>query len=179
MEFRRREIFTGKSFDVPTHIVRLDGKKTHGWQLRYGKWTLFSDHSTDGTGADAALTAATAELVRRIAKLPAPHGIRSAVKEGKINDLPVGISGPVTRKREGYSAVQFYLQVNYPIPGGKPANRSVYIATENTLTPEKYQAAFAKAVALRDTGVRKFKLATTKAKREQAGTTSLTTPSAA
>ena len=179
MEFRRREIFTGKSFDVPTHIVRLDGKKVHGWQLRYGKRTLFSDHSTDGTGADTALTAATAELARRITKLPAPHGIRSAMKEGKINDMPVGISGPVTRTREGYSAIQYYLQVNYPTPGGKPANRSVYIANENTLTPEKYQAAFAKAVALRDTGVRKFKLAATKAKREQAGLSSLATTRAA
>ena len=179
MEFRRREIFTGKSFDVPTHIVRLDGKKTHGWQLRYGKWILFSDHSTDGTGADAALIAATAELARRITKLPAPNGIRSAVKVGKANDMPVGISGPVTRKREGYSAVQFYLQVNFPIPGGKPVNRSVYIATENTLTPEKYQAAFAKAVAIRETGVRKFKLAATKAKRKQAGFSSVATSSAA
>ena len=101
------------------------------------------------------------------------------MKEGKINDMPVGISGPVTRTREGYSAIQYYLQVNYPTPGGKPANRSVYIANENTLTPEKYQAAFAKAVALRDTGVRKFKLAATKAKREQAGLSSLATTRAA
>ena len=179
MESRKREIFTGKSFDVPTHIVRLDSKKTHGWQLRYGKWTLFSDHSNDGSGAEAALVAATAELARRIAKLPAPNGIRSEIKEGKANDMPVGISGPVTRRRVGYSALQYYLQVNFPVPGGKPVNRSVYIATENTLTPEKYQAALAKAIGIRETGVRKFKLAATKAKREHAGTSSLSVQSAA
>ena len=54
------------------------------------------------------------------------------------------------------------------MPGGKPVNRSVYIATENTLTHEKYANAIAKAVALRESGVRKFKLATTKSKRAEA-----------
>ncbi len=173
MEFRKREIFTGKLFDVPTHVVRLDGKKTHGWQLRYGKWTLFSDHSNDGTGAEAALAAASAELARRIAKLPAPNGIRSQSKEGKANGMPVGVSGPITRMRGRQNALQYYLQVNFPIPGGKPVNRTIYIATENTLTPEKYQTALAKAIAIRDTGVRKFKLAATKAKRESAGISSV------
>ena len=173
MEYRTRAIFTRQLFEVPTHIVRLDSRKTHGWQLRYGKWTLFSDHSNDGTGAEASLTAATTELARRIVKLPAPTGLRTEIKEGKTNDMPIGVSGPITRRREGHSALQYYLQVNFPVPGGKPANRSVYIATENTLTPEKYQAALAKAIAVRESGVRKFKLATTKAKREQAGHSSV------
>ena len=179
MEFRRREIFSGRTFDVPTHIVRLDSTKTHGWQLRYGKWTLFSDHSSDGSGAEAALTAAAEELARRIAKLPAPNSIRSEAKQGKTNGMPVGISGPITRRRQGSGAVQYYLQVTFPVPGGKPKNTSVYIATENTLTPEKYQSALAKAVAQRDTGVRKFKLAATKAKRQSAGTSSLASAGAA
>ena len=173
MEYRRRKIFTGQSFDVPTHIVRLDSNKTHGWQLRYGKWMLFSDHSNDGTGAAEALVAATAELAKRISRLPAPTGLRTDVNAGKTSDMPVGVSGPITRRRKGHSALQYYLQVNFPIPGGKPVNRSVYIATENTLTPDKYQAAIAKAIAIRETGVRKFKLATTKAKREQAGLSSV------
>ena len=179
MEFRRREIFTGQAFDVPTHVVRLDSKKTHGWQLRYGKWTLFSDHSNDGSGAESSLAAAAAELARRIAKLPAPNGVRSEARQGKANDMPVGISGPVTRRRAGHSALQYYLQVTFPVSRGKPTNTSVYIATENTLTPEKYQAALAKAVALRDTGVRKFKLAATRAKRESVGVSSVATASAA
>ena len=173
MEYRRREIFTGTVFDVPTHIVRLDSRKTHGWQLRYGKWTLFSDHSNDGTGAMEALAAASAELAKRIAKLPAPTGLRTDVNTGKTSDMPVGISGPIARRRKGHTALQYYLQVTFLVPGGKPVNRSVYIATENTLTPEKYQAAIAKAVAVRDTGVRKFKLATTRAKRENAGVSSI------
>ena len=173
MEYRQREIFTCQAFDVPTHIVRLDSKKTHGWQLRYGKWRLFSDHSNDGTGAPGALAAATAELAKRITKLPAPTGLRTEVNSGKTSDLPVGVSGPISRRRVGHSALQYYLQVTFPIPDGKPVNRSVYIATENTLTPEKYQAAIAKAISIRDSGVRKFKLAATKSKREQAGFSSV------
>ena len=173
MEYRRRKIFSGQSFEVPKYIVRLDTKKTHGWQLRYGKWKLFSDHSNDGTGANVALLAATAELARRIARLPAPTGLRSDVRADKLNGMPLGISGPTTRQREGDGFVQYYLQVNYPTPNGKPVNRSVYIATENTLNREKYQAALAKAMALRDSGVRKFKLATTKAQRELAGASSV------
>ena len=173
MEYRSRTIFTGQSLDVPKYIVRLDSRKTHGWQLRYGKWKMFSDYSNDGSGAEAALVVATAELARRIAKLPAPTGLRSRARTGKANDMPLGVSGPVARIRDGTRFTQYYLQVNFPIPDGKPANRSVYIATENTLTPEKYQAALTKAIALRDSGVRKFKLATTKAKREQAGASSV------
>ena len=173
MQYRTHKIFSGESFDVPKHIVRLDSHNTHGWQLRYGKWTLYSDHSNDGSGAAKALKIASAELARRIAKLPAPSGIRSEVLPGKANGLPLGISGPVVRRRGRLQAAQFYLQVCYPVAGGKPANRSIYIATENTLTPEKYHAALRKAVAARETGVRKFKLATTKAKRAQVGESSL------
>ena len=173
MEYRERTIFSGQTFDVPKHVVRLDSKNTHGWQLRYGKWTLFSDHSLDGSGAARALMEASAELERRIKKLPAPHGIRSVALAGKANGMPVGISGPISRQRQGLGPVQYYLQVTFPVSGGKPANRSVYIATENTLTREKYRLALAKANALRDTGVRKYKLATTKAKREQSGASSL------
>ena len=173
MEYRSHTIFTGLSLEVPKYIVRLDARKVHGWQLRYGKWKLFSDHSNDGTGAEAALLVATAELARRIAKLPAPTGLRNQSRSGKANDMPLGISGPMALKRAGTSYTQYYLQVSFPVHDGKPANRSVYIATENTLTPEKYQAALTKAVALRESGVRKFKLATTKAKRERAGASSL------
>ena len=173
MEFRTRTIFSGQTFEVPKHIVRMDSKKVHGWHVRYGKWVLFSDYSNDGSGAMAALAAASAELARRISKLPAPHGLRSEAHPDKANGMPLGISGPTSRRRQVHTALEYYLQVTYPVPGGKPVNRSIYIATENTLTRERYQAALKKAVAMRDTGVRKFKLATTKAKREQAGASSL------
>ena len=151
----------------------MDSKKTHGWQLRYGKWTLFSDHSNDGSGAQESLTAATAELARRIGKLPAPSGLRTAPNERKANNMPLGISGPTSRRRTDGGTIQYYLQVTFPVPIGKPVNRSVYVATENTLTKEKYQVALNKAIALRESGVRSFKAAATRAKRQSAGISSL------
>ncbi len=165
MPVRKHEIFTGKTFKVPTYIVRLDSKNTHGWQLRYGPSKLFSDHSSDGRGAAAALKLAKDELARRIEKLPAPTGLRTDTRDGKLNGMPLGISGPVTRNRPGRGTAQYYLQVTFPIFGGKPVNRSVYIATETTLSKEKYALAMAKALAMRASGVRKFKLATTKSQR--------------
>ena len=173
MEFRKHTILAGQTFDVPKYVVRLESKKTHGWQLRYGTWKLFSDFSNDGSGAEASLRLAVEELAKRIAKLPAPTGLRNDAMARKANDLPVGISGPITRHRAGKTVAEYYLQITFPIAGRKPFNTTVYIATENTLNKEKFDMALAKAIALRDSGVRKFKLAATKLKREKATTAGL------
>ena len=165
MPNRTHQIFTGKTFKVPTHIVRLDSKSTHGWQLRYGTSKLFSDHTSDGSGAAKSLKAAKEELALRLEKLPAPTGLRVDTRKGKLNNMPLGISGPVSRVRAGRGVTQHYLQVTFPMFGGKPVNRSIYIATEATLTKEKYDQAMEKAIALRASGVRKFKLASTKVQR--------------
>jgi hypothetical protein len=173
MEFRKRAIFSGQVLDVPKYVVRLDSRRTHGWQLRYGEWKLFSDFSNDGSGAEESLRLATEELARRISKLPAPTRLRTDPMANKTSEMPLGISGPAVRRRKGKNVSEYYLQVTYPIAGAKPANKSVYIATENTLTREKYDAALAKAIAMRETAVRKFKLATTKAQREKAAAAGL------
>ena len=54
MEFRQRTIFSGQTFDVPKHIVRLDARSTHGWQVRYGKWKYFADGIADGSANGSA-----------------------------------------------------------------------------------------------------------------------------
>ncbi len=167
MPIRTHQIFSGKTFKVPTHIVRLDSRNTHGWQLRYGPSKLFSDHSTDGSGAAKSLKLAKDELELRLKKLPAPNGLRTETRGDKLNGMPLGISGPVKRVRAGRGSVQYYLQVTFPVFGSTPVNRSIYIASESTLTKEKYAAALQRAVALRESGVRKFKLATTKGQRGQ------------
>jgi hypothetical protein len=69
-------IFTGKRFTVPQGIQRIDHQATHGWQLRYGGTKLFSDHTPDGSGAGTALADATRELLKRIARLPAPSKLQ-------------------------------------------------------------------------------------------------------
>lgn len=173
MDYRRVELFNGKVFKVPKYIVRLDSSKTHGWQLRFGDSKLYSDHSIDGSGARASLRLATAELARRLRKMPAPSGLRTTASARKVNDLPLGISGPMVRNRPGRGSAHYYLQVSYPVMGARSVNRSIYVATENTLCKDKFDAALAKAIALRDSGVRKFKLANTKSMRARAGKSGL------
>lgn len=165
MKTRKHTIFTGKTFTVPTYIVRLDGARSHGWQLRLGPWKMFSDHSNDGSGAARALKEAKAELLKRLKKAPAPTGLRNGVSPLKSSGLPLGISGPHARSRAGKSGIQYYVQVTYPVFNGKNVNRSVYVATENTLSEERWNAALDKAIALREAGVRAFTQASDKARR--------------
>ena len=114
MKIRDVVIFTGKRFEVPQGIQRIDHKATHGWQLRYGGTKLFSDHSPDGSGASAALVQATKELLSRIARLPAPSKLQREPNENKTTDLPVGISGPIVRLRKGAKVHDCSLSVSLP-----------------------------------------------------------------
>jgi len=165
MKYRKGKIFTGRAFLVPEHIVRLDDGAMHGWQLRYGEWTLFSDHSSDGSGAKAALENAKKELMRRIDTLPAPTGLRGVINSNKSSRLPVGVSGPTGRRRKGRNVIQYYFQVVIPRHDDKPTNKSVYIGTENTISKEKRDTALAKAVSLRRFAERAYQNAKTEEKR--------------
>jgi hypothetical protein len=126
---------------------------------------MFSDHSNDGSKARAALKLATAELIKRIAKLPAPSGLRRDIASNKGSNLPVGISGPIVRTRPGRNTRDASFGVTLPRFGMKPTTRSVYIATENTYTLTRYKTALAKAIELRRAAERAYQLAATKAKR--------------
>jgi hypothetical protein len=126
---------------------------------------MFSDHSNDGSKARAALKLATAELIKRIAKLPAPSGLRRDIASNKGSNLPVGISGPIVRTRPGRNTRDASFGVTLPRFGMKPTTRSVYIATENTYTLARYKTALAKAIELRRAAERAYQLAATKAKR--------------
>ncbi|HTP74345.1 MAG TPA: hypothetical protein VML58_19195 [Burkholderiaceae bacterium] len=129
---------------------------------------MFSDHSNDGSKARASLKLATAELLKRIAKLPAPSGLRRDIASNKGSNLPVGISGPIVRTRPGRNTRDASFGVTLPRFGLKPTTRSVYIATENTYTLARYKAALAKAIELRKSAERSYQLAATKAKRASA-----------
>jgi hypothetical protein len=153
---RERTTVYGQTFEVPQHIVRLDGDRVHGWQVRLGEWKLFSDFSSDGSGAERALTEAIKELASRMTKLPAATGLRTETLSWKASELPLGIS-KAERRRKGRNVVQYYYQVTFPVAGSKPANKHVYIATENTLTHEKQEIALAKALAIRKEGERLFR----------------------
>ena len=159
MRFREVVIFSGQRFQVPQGIQRIDHRSTHGWQLRYAGTKLFSDHTTDGSGAEKALNLAMDELQKRIRNTPPASRLQRAPSKHKRNDLPVGISGPVVRLRKGGTVRDCSLSVLLPRFGQASQRKSVYIATENTYTVEKFQQALDKAVALREKAERVYKKA--------------------
>lgn len=166
MKVRDVVIFSGERFEVPQGIQRIDHRATHGWQLRYGGTKLFSDGLRDGPGA--ALAAATRELLSRIARLPAPSRLQREPSGNKTSDLPVGITGPVVRLRSGAGVRDCSLSVSLPRFGDSTRRRSIYIGTENTYTPEKYELALARAIKLREQAEAAYQRAATKAKRASA-----------
>lgn len=168
MKFRDVVIFNGKPFKVPQGIQRIDTRATHGWQVRYGGTKLFSDHTRDGSGAKASLERAKAELARRIAELPAPTLLQKRPSDSKTSGLPVGISGPIVRQRAGSQVRSASLSVLMPRWGQAPRCSSVYIGTENTYTVERFQAALAKAVAMRQAAEDAYERDATEAKRAAA-----------
>lgn len=168
MNTRDVVIFSGERFEVPPCIQRIDHLSTHGWQLRYGGTKLYSDHSNDGSGARRALALAVKELLKRIATLPAPSRLRRTPSRRKQTDLPSGISGPVVRQRAGSRVRDCSFAVTLPRFGETPQARSVYIGTENTYTPERYQEALLQAIALREKAETAYQRAATRAKRAEA-----------
>lgn len=165
LKFRKVTIFNGKSFKVPQCVQRIDVRSTHGWQLRYGGTKFFNDGTPDGSGARHSLAAASAELVRRINKMPAPYLLQRKPNHSKTSNLPVGISGPVVRQRRGSAVRDCSLSISIPVYGGKARRRSVYIGTEQTYTPERFQAALDRAMAMRKQAEEVYQRAATKARR--------------
>ena len=165
MKIRSVTIFSGEQFDVPQGIQRIDHRATHGWQLRYGGTKLFSDHSSDGSGAAASIKLATKELLKRIAALPAPSLLQRGPSVNKRSGLPPGITGPVVRTRSSSSTRDCSLMVLIPRFGEKPRRRTVYIGTENTYTIERYEAALVRALEMRQAAELAYEKATTRAKR--------------
>jgi hypothetical protein len=168
MKIRHVTIFSGEAFDVPQGIQRIDHRATHGWQLRYGGTKLFSDHSSDGSGAAAALQRATKELLKRINLLPAPSLLQRGPSVNKRSGLPPGITGPVVRSRASSGTRDCSLMVLIPRYGDKPQRRTIYIGTENTYSVERYEKALARALEMRRAAEMAYEKATTRAKRAAA-----------
>lgn len=166
MKSRDVVIYTGEQFLVPQGVQRIDSRSTHGWQLRYGGTKFYSDSKFEG-GPSGALTAASKELVKRIAKLPAPTRLKPERNANKTSELPVGISGPIVRQRRG-ALRDCSFTVLLPRFGEPARRRSVYIASETTYSVERYQQALEKAIELRNEAEEAYKRAATAAKRKEA-----------
>ena len=169
MPIRTATLPNGTKIRVPEHIQRIDTRSTHGWQLRYGKPTLFfSDSKAPGAGARGALKLATDALRERLSTLQAPTGLQRAASSSKQNDLPAGISGPILRQRPGRTTPECHFSVNLPRYGDKPLRRSVYIANQNTYSKERYKEALAVALAMRQAAEAAYQEAATAAMRRAA-----------
>lgn len=169
MPARTAVLPSGTRIRVPEHIQRIDTRSTHGWQLRYGKPTLFfSDSKAKGASPRASLKLAVDALRERLSTLDAPTGLQRSASASKQNDLPAGISGPILRQRPGRAAPECHFSVNLPRYGDKPLRRSVYIANQNTYSKERYQEALDTAIALRQEAEKAYQEAATAAKRRAA-----------
>ena len=168
MKTRQVTLFSGKTFTVPQGIQRIDSPSTHGWQVRYQGTRFFSDGSADGSGAAKSLTAATRELLHRIATMPAPVVLKRGPSAHKSSLLPPGISGPIVISRGESRVRSAVLSVLLPRFGGTPQLKSIYIGTENTYTQAKYRAALAEAKSLRADAVARYEAAATRERRRSA-----------
>jgi hypothetical protein len=168
MKQRQVTLFSGRRFQVPQGIQRIDSLSTHGWQVRYQGTKFFSDGAPDGSRAADSLRSATKELLRRIATLPAPVVLKRGPSAHKLSGLPPGISGPIVISRGGARVRSAVLSVLLPQYGSAPKLRSIYIGTENTYTLAKYRAALAEAKALRAEAVERYEAEATKARRQMA-----------
>lgn len=166
MKLRDVVIFSGQTFAVPQCIQRIDTRATHGWQVRYNGTKFFSDGGQpDGSGAAQSLAIATQELVRRIAALQAPTNVNATPCVHKTSDLPSGISGPMIRSRPGRRSRVVELSVNLPRFAQPPKRRSVYIGTEQAFTQQRFDAALAKAIALRTQAEQAYQAEATRHRR--------------
>ncbi len=165
MKTRTATLPSGETFTVPQGIQRLDSKSTCGWQVRYQGSKYFPDGQA---GPEVALKSATKELLRRIAELPAPAGLRRTVKASKASGLPVGISGPLVVSKPGTTALAAILSIAVPRFGKPNLTRKVHIGTPNTYTKARYKQALAKAIEIRQLGMAQFEAAATQAKRSDA-----------
>lgn len=159
-------IFSGQTFKVPQGVQRIDSKSTHGWQVRYDGTKMFSDHSSDGSGARAALRLATQELLARMTANPMPAPLERARRADKGSTLPAGISGPILRERAGRHTRTVSLSVLLPRYGQAARVKSLYVGTEGTTTKQRLHAAVKRAVALRDQALARYEADAIKARRQ-------------
>lgn len=141
----------GKTVMVPQCIQRIDSKSTHGWQVRCMGTKFFS-----GSGDPLqAFENARRELASRLLDKPVMTRLRTAPLPHKTSNLPAGISGPIVRHREGRLPCA-EIGVLLPVFGGEPKRTTVYVASQNTYTPERYRAAEAKAITIREKAVKAY-----------------------
>jgi hypothetical protein len=165
MKTREITLASGEKFTVPQGVQRLDSNTTRGWQVRYQGTKYFPDGES---GPTKALEAATRELLRRIATLPAPVVLKRGPSAHKKSALPPGISGPLLVKKSGTGEQSAVLSVLIPRFGMVNQTKQIYIGTPKTYSKARYKAALAQAIEIRSESLSLYASAATKAKRKDA-----------
>lgn len=150
VKVREITLHDGERWLVPQGIQRIDTGSTHGWQVRYGGTRLHSDLAAGGRLE--ALRHALDDLFARMTTLDAPVTLQGGPSRGKLSGLPAGVSGPIVRQRQVGGAVvrSASLSVLLPRFRASPVSTTIYIGSEHTYTIDRFEAALARAVALRE-----------------------------
>lgn len=133
---------------VPRHIVRIDTKNTHGWQVRYrGVTKFFSDGIPRAVSAALASLEAAKRFLHGV--YDGPH-IARITTETSRKAIRTGIPGVrlVGTLRPNRRVMEFYAEAT-PFRSDDAAKR-FYIGTERTLTAERLDEAIEKASKVRE-----------------------------
>lgn len=150
MKPRTLALASGAVMEVPPYIYRVETPQAAGWQMRYGVPSLyFSDARTDNGLPIESLALARQALLDRMRRVPPNGRVQSAPSISKKNNLPVGISGPIVRRRRGCGVEEVILSVNLRRFKDKSRTVSIYLGTRNTYSPERFERALQRAVELR------------------------------
>jgi hypothetical protein len=165
MKTREIILASGEKFTVPQGVQRLDSKTTKGWQVRYQGTKYFPDGDV---GPKKSLEAASRELMKRIASMPAPVALKRVPSPRKGSNLPPGISGPILESRRGAKSQAAVLSVLLPRFRATNFVKKVHIGTPSTYSQARFEAALAKAMNMRQVSLAKYEADATKARRREA-----------
>ena len=127
-------------YQVPRHVSRVDTqpqsrKGWHGWVVRWsGQSKFFSD--VGHGGCEGALEAAK----RHVQEHKPPEASRCKP------DLGIRVVRKPSSRRQLFET---YVEVGHPAGTKVQAHRRFYVGVDNTVTPERLEAAMKKARALR------------------------------
>lgn len=136
----KREVeVDGRVYKVPTHIVRLQGDRVRGWQVRFRNprsSRFFSDHAHGTT-----YKALNAAIAWARANRPAPD---TQARPQSVTNTP-GIA--IVREPRKGQVTQVFIVVRALYKGD--TNRKFYVGTENTWTAEREAQKMVEAKAYR------------------------------
>lgn len=135
---RCRVVFVfGDALDVPRHIVRIDTRSTHGWQVRFRKPSKFF---SDGVSRPSQSLNAAKHYLRSI-YAPVP---KKTSRDQSRRPPPVKAVG-ITTKRD-YRGHWYVVATS---PQKSKADKRFYFGNDQTRTPTREAHAFKRACAAR------------------------------